>query len=367
MKKSFEKNFTLTQALSTIKKKYGDTTIFHGDEKIAVTNSIPSGCLDLDYELGIGVPLGKIIEIYGKESSGKTVLSLIMISSFQKHGKKCVFIDGESSLTKEWAEKYNVNFSDLIYCSPDCLETALDIMYMLAETGEVSLIVYDSLASLPTRADIEKDSKDGNIASIAKVLTPALRKLTPTLAKNDCSIIFINQVREAIGQFSMYGIPEQTPGGRALKHFCSLRLNIKKESSSELKNSDVIIGHSISIQVKKNKVTTKQGVKASFTIYYNNGFDKIEDILNVGVKTGIIQMPNNKKYVYKDISEIGRDNFKKKLMNNIDIVNKIEEEILGYIKNNINVIKQTNILMNEVEDSEDIENITYENSNEIDF
>ena len=306
------KKLSLEAALGAINKKYGAATIFTGKENISVqVETQSSGCLAFDSVLGAGIPRGRMIEIAGVEGGGKTLFALSIVAYWQqKYGAKCAFIDGEQTYSPAWAKSIGVNHDDLICTAPDYLEQVLDTIDTLASTGEVDLIVYDSVAALPSLAESVKSAGDVNVAALSKVLTSALRKLTPVLAKNKCTVIFINQLREKIGAYSPTGqIPTTTPGGRALKHACSLRLEMKKLGGSDIKVGDRTIGHKVGIKCKKNKLSSAQGASAEFTLYYDSGIDHIEDAITTAVTIGVVERPNNKTYIYKNLKVGGYDNF----------------------------------------------------------
>jgi recombination protein RecA len=312
------KKLSLESALAALNKQYGAASIFKGSENIAIqVETRSSGCLSFDSALGSSVPIGRIIEIAGAEGSGKTLMCASIISEWQKQGIRCAFLDGEQTFFKKWAESLGVNWDNLIYSAPDYLEQVLDTIDTLASTGEVGLIVYDSIAALPSLAEVEKSAGDVNVAALSKVLTSALRKLTPVLAKNKCTVIFINQLREKIGAYSPTGsVVTTTPGGRALRHAASLRLEMKKIGGSDIKEGDRVIGHKVGIKCKKNKLSSAQGASAEFTLYYESGIDKIEDAIATAATIGVIERPNNKTYIYKDLKVTGYDNFMSALKEN---------------------------------------------------
>lgn len=363
--KKEKKEIGLDKAMEMIKKKYGQTSIFKGSENISIeTETISSGCLNFDLAIGTGgIPLGRMMEIHGKESSGKTAFTLITIASFQKQGKKCAFIDGENSLTRQWAEGLGVNWDELIYCQPDTLEQALDMIDVLASTNEVSLIVYDSIAALPSVQEADKEAGSTSVAGIAKVLTPALRKLTPVLARSKCSVIFLNQMRASIGTFSPHGPPpESTPGGNSLRHACVLRLCMKKISGTDIKKGEHTIGHIIKITSKKNKLTTNQGVEAQFVLKYSTGIDKVEDALSVAERVGVVTKPSSKKYAFKDLEVVGQENFMVKLREDEKLLGELVKAVREKMKQDINFIPDAKI--KEEENEEELEK---EDDIEIDY
>lgn len=312
-KKAKEK-LSLEDALAALNKQYGPASIFHGSENISIqVESWSSGCLAFDSVLGCGIPLGRIIEISGPEGSGKTAFSASVIGYWQeKYNATCAFIDGEQTASPNWFRSLSVNWDKLLYSAPDTLEQVLDTIDTLASTGQVNLIVYDSIAALPSISEASKAAGDVNVAALSKVLTSALRKLTPVLAKNKCTVIFINQLREKIGAFSPNGgIPTTTPGGRALKHAASLRLEMKRGGGdgTQIKEGNQVVGHLVDIKCKKNKLSSAQGASASFWLHYTKGIDRVEDAITTAITIGIVERPNNVMYVYKDLKIKGYDNF----------------------------------------------------------
>lgn len=341
-----KKRLSLDAAMASLNKRYGAAAIFTGKENIAVqVETWSSGCLSFDAALGAGIPRGRMIEISGAEGSGKTVFSASVIGYWQKtYGAKCAFIDGEQTALPKWFRDLGVNWDELIYSAPDYLEQVLDTIDMLASTGEVRLIVYDSIAALPSLAEASKDAGDVNVAALSKVLTSALRKLTPVLAKNDCTVIFINQLREKIGAHSSNpnSIPTTTPGGRALKHGCALRLEMKKNGKAEniYKEGTKVIGHQVDIKVKKNKLSSAQGAEASFDLYYSTGIDRVEDAVNTAFKIGVVERPNNQTYVFKELKERGYDNFMAKLRADKALFDDLVETTMSKMKSGTTFIEE---------------------------
>lgn len=312
--KKVKEKLSLEDALAAINKQYGATSIFHGSENISIqVESWSSGCLAFDSVLGCGIPRGRIIEVSGPEGSGKTAFCASVIGYWQeKYGATCAFLDGEATASPIWFRSLSVNWDKLLYSAPDTLEQVLDTIDTLASTGQVDLIVYDSIASLPSIAETVKAAGDVNVAALSKVLTSALRKLTPILAKNKCTVIFINQLREKIGGFNPTGnIQTTTPGGRALKHSASLRLEMTRAGGegTQIKEGTNVVGHLVNIKCKKNKLSSAQGAKASFWLHYTQGIDRVEDAITTAINIGVVERPNNKTYIYKDLKIGGYDNF----------------------------------------------------------
>lgn len=347
---------SLTQALNKLKKAYGDASIFKGSENISVeVETLSSGCLAVDQVLRVGgLPIGRLIEVSGNEGSGKTIFSASIIAEWQAQGKRCAFIDAEHTADKDWFEKIGVNWKDLIFARPDNLEEALDIIHTLASTGEVQLICWDSVPALPSSSEENSEAGAVQVAAISKVLTPALRKLTPVFAKNKCTGLFINQIRNKIGV--MFGNPEDTPGGKALKFGCSLRLQTGKVGGSEIKDpiSKEIIGHRVRVRSLKNKLSNAQGVVTEFTLYYNHGIDKTSDAIDTALLLGevVIQRPNSKTYVFKDHKAVGRDSFVDLIKSNKELYNTLVSEVRNKLFVEGMVVGSTEAvnLDNEVED-----------------
>ena len=322
------RKLSLEDAMSAINKHYGATSIFHGSENISIqVESWSSGCLAFDSVLGCGIPRGRIIEVSGPEGSGKTAFCASVIGYWQeKYNAKCAFLDGEATASPVWFKSLSVNWEKLLYSAPDTLEQVLDTIDTLASTGQVQLIVYDSIASLPSIAEAEKSAGDVNVAALSKVLTSALRKLTPVLSKNKCTVIFINQLREKIGAYSPTGsVVTSTPGGRALKHAASLRLEMKRAygEGSQIKENGMIVGHQVAIKCKKNKLSSAQGAEASFMLHYTKGVDRVEDAITTAGTIGVIERPNSKTYIYKDLKVTGYDNFVSALKENKKLLDEL--------------------------------------------
>ena len=273
-------------AMSQIEKQFGKGAVMKLGEDAALSiDSISTGCLDLDIALGIGgVPRGRIVEIYGPESSGKTTVALHIAAEAQKNGGAVAFIDAEHALDPSYAKKIGVDTENLILSQPDTGEQGLEIAEALVRSGAIDVLIVDSVAALVPRAEIEGDMGDSHVGLQARLMSQALRKLAGTINKTNCVAIFINQLREKVG--IMFGNPETTTGGRALKFYASVRLDVRRIDS--IKSSDAIIGNRTRIKVMKNKVAPpfKQ---AEFDIMYNEGISRTGNIVDVGVKEGIVQ------------------------------------------------------------------------------
>ena len=319
-----DKKKALTMALSQIEKQFGKGSVMKmGDQTIAKIPTVSTGSLGLDIALGAGgLPYGRVVEIYGPESSGKTTLTLSAISEAQKQGKICAFIDAEHALDPVYAEKLGVNIDDLLVSQPDTGEQALEICDMLVRSGAVELVVIDSVAALVPRAEIEGEMGDSHMGLAARLMSQALRKLTGNIKRANCCVIFINQIRMKIGV--MFGNPETTTGGNALKFYSSVRLDIRRIGA--IKKGEEVVGNETRVKVVKNKIAPpfKQ---AEFGILYNEGISREGEIVDLGVKEGLIDKAGA-WYSYKDdrIGQ-GKDNVRIFLKENPEISQEIEEQI----------------------------------------
>lgn len=314
----------IESAMSQIEKQFGKGSVMKlGEDSHLSVDAIPTGSLDLDIALGIGgVPKGRIIEIYGPESSGKTTVALHIASESQKMGGAVAFIDAEHALDPAYARRIGVDTENLIVSQPDTGEQALEIAEALVRSGAIDVLIVDSVAALVPRAEIEGEMGDSHVGLQARLMSQALRKLTGTIKKTNCVAIFINQLREKVGV--MFGNPETTTGGRALKFYSSVRLDVRRIDS--IKSSDSIIGNRTRVKVMKNKVAPpfKQ---AEFDIMYNEGISRTGNIVDVGVKEGIVQK-SGAWFSYGDIRlGQGRENAKIYLKDNPEVALDIENQI----------------------------------------
>lgn len=319
-----EKMKAIEAAMGQIEKQFGKGSVMKlGSHDVLTLDSISTGCLDLDIALGIGgVPKGRIIEIYGPESSGKTTVALHIVAEAQKKGGAAAFIDAEHALDPAYAKVLGVDVDNLIVSQPDTGEQGLEIAEALVRSGAIDVIVVDSVAALVPRAEIEGEMGDAHVGLQARLMSQALRKLAGTISKTNCCAIFINQLREKVG--IMFGNPETTPGGRALKFYASVRMDIRRIDS--IKQGEEIIGNRTRVKVIKNKVAPPFR-QAEFDIMYNGGISKEGNVLDVGVKEEIVQK-SGAWFSYKDIRlGQGRENAKQYLKENPIILNEIDEMI----------------------------------------
>lgn len=318
-----DKKRALETAIGQIEKSYGKGSIMRLGDNISVNvESIPTGSLSLDLALGIGgIPKGRIVEIYGPESSGKTTLALHMIASAQKLGGEVAYVDAEHALEPAYARALGVDIDSLLISQPDTGEDALAITEMLVRSGAIDIVVVDSVAALTPRSEIEGEMGDSSVGVVARLMSQALRKLAGVISKTQCIVIFINQLREKIGV--MYGNPETTPGGRALKYFSSIRIDIRRIET--LKNGTEMIGNRTRAKVVKNKVAPPFK-EAEFDIMYGEGISKVGELVDLGVKLDLVEK-GGAWYTLGEQRFQGRDNIKKYLKENPEEADKLEAQI----------------------------------------
>ena len=319
-----DKKKALETAMAQIEKAYGKGSIMRlGDNSRVVVEAIPTGSLALDIALGIGgVPRGRIIEIFGPESSGKTTLALHIVAEAQKRGGEAAFIDAEHALDPVYAKALGVNIDNLLIAQPDTGEQGLEICEALVRSGALDVIVVDSVAALVPRAEIEGDMGDAHVGLLARLMSQALRKLAGSIAKTHCVVIFINQLREKVGV--MYGNPEVTTGGRALKFYSSVRIDVRRVEA--IKEGSQIIGNHTRAKVVKNKVAPPFR-EAEFDIMYGEGISKYGEMVDLAVRLDIVQKSGSWFSIGEERIGQGRDSVKQYLMNNPEICQRVEAEI----------------------------------------
>ena len=319
-----DKQKALETALSQIEKAHGKGSIMKMSDREAVkVSAIPTGSISLDAALGVGgIPKGRVIEVFGPESSGKTTLTLHAVAEAQKQGGTCAFIDAEHALDPVYAEKLGVNVEELVISQPDTGEQALEIADTLVRSGAVDLVVVDSVAALVPKAEIEGEMGDSQMGAQARLMSQALRKLTGSISKTHCTVIFINQIRQKIGV--MFGNPETTTGGNALKFYASLRIDIRRIGS--IKDKEEVIGNQTKAKVVKNKVAPpfKQ---VEFEIIYGEGISRLGELVDLGVKSSIVEKAGSWfSYDGQRIGQ-GKENAKQFLRENPDVAEQIEAKI----------------------------------------
>ncbi|HIY22672.1 MAG TPA: recombinase RecA [Candidatus Flavonifractor merdigallinarum] len=319
-----DKKKALETCLANIEKTYGKGTVMRlGENAHVVVESIPTGSLSLDLALGIGgVPKGRIVEIYGPESSGKTTLALHVVAEAQKRGGEVAFIDAEHALDPTYARALGVDIDSMLISQPDTGEQGLEICEALVRSGAIDVVVVDSVAALTPRAEIEGDMGDSHVGLLARLMSQALRKLAGSIAKTNCIVIFINQLREKVGV--VYGNPEVTTGGRALRFYASVRMEVRRIES--LKNGSEIIGNRTKVKVVKNKVAPPFR-EAEFDIMYGEGISKVGELVDLGVKLDIIQKSGSWFSMGEMRLGQGRDAVKQYLKDNPEEAQRIEDEI----------------------------------------
>jgi len=315
----------LAAALSQIEKQFGKGSVMRMGDNSAIRNieAVSTGSLSLDIALGIGgIPKGRVVEIYGPESSGKTTLTLHCIAESQKAGGTCAFVDAEHALDPAYSEKLGVDMDELLVSQPDTGEQALEITDMLVRSGAVDLVVVDSVAALTPKAEIEGEMGDSHVGLQARLMSQALRKLTANIKRSNCIVIFINQIRMKIGV--MFGSPETTTGGNALKFYSSVRLDIRRTGA--IKRGDEVVGNETRVKVVKNKVAPpfKQ---ATFEILYGEGISREGEIIELGVALGLIEKSGAWYSQGGNRIGQGKENVRKFLKENPDIAQTIEIQV----------------------------------------
>ena len=324
-----KKDKAIDLAINQIDRRLGKGAIMRmGDDHVSISdNIIPTGCLSLDVALGVGgVPKGRIIEIFGPESSGKTTLTLHIVAEAQKAGGYAAFIDAEHALDPEYAKNLGVNLDELLVSQPDSGEQSLEITETLVRSGALDVIVVDSVAALVPRAELEGEMGDSHMGLQARLMSQALRKLTGTVSRSNTTVIFVNQIREKIGV--MFGNPETTPGGRALKFYSSVRMDIRRITS--LKDGTDMVGNRTRVKVVKNKVAPPFKM-TEFDIMYGKGISKEGDIIDLAIKGDIIEK-TGAWFSYGDMKiGQGKENSKKYLLDNPDIYSEIIVKVKSFM------------------------------------
>jgi recombination protein RecA len=327
--KNKESKPSVDNVVDEIKEKFGEGMLMKlGDIKKVDVEAIPTGSISLDLALGIGgVPRGRVIEVYGPESSGKTTLSLHVIANAQKMGGSAAFIDAEHALDPEYAKKIGVKINDLLISQPDNGEQALDIVETLVRSNAIDVIVVDSVAALVPKAEIEGEMGDTHVGRQARLMSQALRKLTAIIARSNTIVIFINQLRMKIGV--MFGNPETTTGGQALKFYSSVRIEVRR--SAQIKKGEEVVGNRVKVKIVKNKVAPPFKT-TEFDIMYNEGISQSGDLLDTGVKYEVVKKSGN-SYVFEDTKlGVGREAAKAFIKDNQKIIFAISKGIKEKVK-----------------------------------
>jgi recombination protein RecA len=325
------------KAVTELEKKFGPGALMKYDGKAVVPCAVySSGAMALDIALGVGgIPRGRAIEVFGPESSGKTTLTLSFIREAQKAGAVCAFIDAEHAFDPQWARNIGVNVDELIISQPDTMEQALETVETLANTGQVGMIIVDSVAALIPKAELEGDMGESHMGLHARLMSQALRKLTGALSKKKCTAIFINQIREKIGQ--MFGNPETTPGGRALKFYSSVRLEVKR--IGQVKDGEKVVGSSVRVKVVKNKVSPPFK-EAELKIYFGDpvyGFDDDSSIFDMALAAGVITKKGSWFYYGSDQLGLGQLPCIDKIRTDKSLAGKIRQDTLAKTGSNVPV------------------------------
>ena len=319
-----DKKRALETAMAQIERAYGKGSIMRlGDNADIVVESIPTGSLSLDLALGIGgVPRGRIVEIYGPESSGKTTLALHIVAEAQKRGGEAAFIDAEHALDPSYARALGVDIDSMLISQPDTGEQGLEICEALVRSGAIDVVVVDSVAALTPRAEIEGDMGDSHVGLLARLMSQALRKLAGSISKTNCIVIFINQLREKVGV--VYGNPEVTTGGRALKFYASVRIEVRRIEA--IKSGSEVVGNRTRAKIVKNKVAPPFR-EAEFEIMYGEGISKLGELVDLGVRLDIIQKSGSWFSMGETRLGQGKDSVKRYLQENPEVAEQIEAEI----------------------------------------
>lgn len=322
-----KKEEALQKAIGQIEKQFGRGSLMKlGDSNLNLSSGyIPTGCMELDIALGIGgIPKGRIVEVYGPESSGKTTVALHMIAEAQKAGGTAAFIDAEHALDPVYAKNLGVDIDNLYVSQPDYGEQALEIAEALVRSGAIDIVVIDSVAALTPKAEIEGHMGDATVGLLARMMSQACRKITGVISKTNSTVVFINQLRDKIGV--MFGSPETTTGGKALKFFSSVRLDVRRIET--IKSGDQMIGNRTRVKVVKNKVAPPHKI-AEFEIYYGQGISQESSIINLGLQMGILSKSGSWFYRGEERIAQGKENVRLYLIEHPDIAAELKEQILN--------------------------------------
>lgn len=313
-------------AMDQIQERFGDGSIMRlGEARKMQVESIPTGCLSLDLALGVfGVPRGRIVEVFGPESSGKTTLALHIVSEAQKRGGVCAIVDAEHALDPDYARKIGVDVKQVLISQPDTGEQALDIVETLVRSNALDVIVVDSVAALTPKAELEGEMGDQHMGLQARLMSQALRKLTGIISRSNTIVVFINQIRMKIGV--VFGNPETTTGGNALKFYSSVRIEVRR--SAQIKLGEKIIGNRTKVKIVKNKVAAPFRT-AEFDIMYNEGISIAGDLLDTGVELGVVQKNGNSYSFNGEKLGVGRENAKAALRDRVDMMKQIREKCVS--------------------------------------
>ena len=330
LEQEFGQDHELEAVLKDIKKQYGDGAVMLlGESKVMDIETIPSGSLSLDCALGIGgYPRGRIIEIFGPESCGKTTLAIHAVAEAQKIGLKAAYIDAENAFDRDYAEALGVNVDSLLFAQPDCGEDCLEIATKLISSGKIGILVIDSVAALIPRAELEGEIGDARVGLQARLMSQALRKMVGIIKKSNCCCIFINQLREKIGV--MFGNPETTTGGNALKFYASIRLDVRK--STQVKDGDDAIANLTKVKVIKNKCAPPFR-KAEFEITYGQGINKFNEVIDLAIDLNIIKKSGSWFYYENTQIAQGKNNVIEILKDNPELFKEIEQIIKDMLTN----------------------------------
>ncbi len=344
---SEEKAKSLKIALEQIERNHGKGSIMRlSDKNVVQIDSIPTGCLSLDAAIGVGgVPRGRIVEIFGPESSGKTTICLHVIAEAQKKGGLAAFVDTEHALDVNYAQRLGIKLNDLLLSQPEFGEQALEIVEILVRSGALDVIVIDSVAALTPRVEIEGDMGDAQMGSQARLMSQAMRKLNAAIGKSNTTVIFTNQLRSKIG--ITYGNPETTTGGNALKYYASVRIDVRRKEV--IKEGQEIIGNRVKVKVVKNKVAPPFK-EVEFDIMYNEGISKIGDMIDVGTECGVIQKSGS-WFTFEGERVQGREGLRKMLVESESLLNLLEDQIRTFLTGSANMVKPSTSENEVVEDS----------------